>query len=175
MTVAFVRNHTAGTALKAAGTTVDLNISTIVAAGNAIVAHILFDNAATASKPAVSSIAKAAGETANWVFLGAARSTSTSAGAFASGEMWAIQTTVAWPVAVYTVTLDTSTVMKATLAQEFSGLTASLRSTAGTNYSTTTTAASAPTTGTASAIRDRAIGFILQPNAAAVAASDTDT
>ena len=162
MAVAFVKNHTAATPIKAAGTTIAVNLSTIVPAGNTIIAGILFDNAAVASKPVVSSIGVAAGETASWVFLGAARSTSTSAGAFASGELWAIRTTVAWPVAGYTATLDSSTVMKATQALEFSGLFALTRSTAGTNYSTTTTAASATTTGTTPVIGDLAVGFMLR-------------
>ena len=175
MAVAFVKNHTAATPIKAAGTTIAVNLSTIVPAGNTIIAGILFDNAAVASKPVVSSIGVAAGETASWVFLGAARSTSTSAGAFASGELWAIRTTVAWPVAGYTATLDSSTVMKATQALEFSGLFALTRSTAGTNYSTTTTAASATTTGTTPVIGDLAVGFMFQSNASSFGTSDTDT
>jgi hypothetical protein len=76
-------NKTAGTALAPV-------ISATALAGNLIVAAIVFDNAATASKPIVSSISKPAGETNSWVFLGAARSTSTTAGAFASGELWCI-------------------------------------------------------------------------------------
>jgi hypothetical protein len=144
------------------------------AAGNLIVASIIFDNAATASKPIVSSISKMAGETNNWVFLGAARSTSTSAGAFASGELWAIQTTVAWTGTI-TVTLDTAVTQKAVLMQEFSGAQAVLRSTVGTNYSTTTTAASATTTGTAPAIGDLAIGLIFGSNVASQMAGDNDT
>lgn len=175
MAVAFVRDHT-GVSIKTAGTTnIGVNISTATTAGDALIARILFDNAATASKPVVSSIAKAAGETNNWVFLGAARSTSTSAGAFASGEMWAIQTTVSWPVAAYTVTLDTTCVMKATDVREFSGLLSTMRSTTGSAYSTTTTAASATTTGTTPAIGDLAVGFIFGSNVAAAQAGDTDT
>lgn len=175
MAVTFVRTHTA-VSIKTAGTTnLGVNISTATTAGNTLIARILFDNAGTASKPVVSSIAKMAGETNSWVFLGAARSTSTSAGAFASGEMWAIQTTVAWSVATYTVTLDTSVTMKANLVQEFSGVLATLRSTVGTAYSTTTTAASAATTGTTPVTGDLTVGFIFGSNVAAAQAGDTDT
>jgi hypothetical protein len=173
--VAFVRTHT-GVSIKTAGTTnIGVNISTATTAGNLLVARILFDNFTTASKPIVSSIAKMAGETNSWVLLGAARSTSTSAGAFASGEIWAIQTTVDWSVATYTVTLDSSVTMKATITQEFSGVKAVARSTAGTAYSTSTTAASATTTGTTPVIGDLALGFIFGSNVAAAMAGDTDT
>ena len=89
MAATYVRTHT-GFSIKTAGATnAGLNIGTVTPAGNTLVARILFDNAAVASKPVVSSLGKPGAETANWVFLGAARSTSTSAGAFASGEMWA--------------------------------------------------------------------------------------
>lgn len=175
MAVAHVRNH-AEVSVKAAGTNnLGISIQTATGAGNTLVARILFDNAAVASKPIVSSIAVAAGETASWVFLGAARSTNTTAGSFASGEMWAITTTVSWPVASYTVTLDTTTVMKGTQVQEFSGVLTTPRSTAGTAYSTTTTAASATTTGTTPVIGDLALGFIFGSNVAAAQAGDTDT
>ena len=97
MAVAYVK-YLGDTSNKTAGTTLGQVLQGGgSAAGNLIVARVIFDNAGTASKPVVSSISKMAGETDNWVFLGAARSTSTSAGAFASGEMWAIKTTVAWP------------------------------------------------------------------------------
>ena len=175
MAVAFVRTHTP-VSIKTAGTTnIGVNISEVVPAGNLIVARIVYDNAATASKPLVSSIAKAAGETNNWVLLGQINSTSTTAGAFASGSMWAIRTTVSWPIAAYTVTLDTTTVMKATGAQEFSGVLATLRSTSGSAYSTTTTAASATTTGTTPSIGDLALGFTFGSNVATQQAGDTDT
>jgi hypothetical protein len=172
--VAFVRTHT-GANNKTAGTTIDIGISTATTAGNLLVARVIFDNFTTASKPIVSSIAKPGGETASWVSLGAARSTSTSGGAFASGEMWCIQTTVSWPVATYNVTLDSSVTQKATHVQEFSGAKAVVRSTGGTNYSTTTTAASAATTGTTPVIGDLALGLIFGSNAAAAQAGDTDT
>ena len=66
-------------------------------AGNLIVATIVFDNAATASKPVVNPgapINRAPART--WQFVGAARSTNLG-GAFASGELWAIKTTVDRP------------------------------------------------------------------------------
>ena len=160
---------------KTAGTTLAHTFTGAVSAGNLIIARILFDNAAVASKPIVSSISKQAGETANWVLLGAARSTSTTAGAFASGEMWCIRTTVAWAAASYTVTLDTSVTMKAVSYAEWSDVTATPRSTAGTAYSTTTTAASATTTGTTPQIGDVVFGFIFGSNVAAAQAGDTDT
>jgi hypothetical protein len=160
---------------KTAGTTLAHTFTGAVAAGNVIVARVLFDNFTTASKPIVSSISKQAGETANWVLLGASRSTSTSAGAFASGEMWAIQTTVPWAAASYTVTLDSSVTMKAVSYAEWTGLTVTPRSTAGSAYSTTTTAASATTTGTTPVVGDLALGFIFGSNVAAAMAGDTDT
>ena len=136
----------------------------------------LRQRSAVASKPIISSISKAAGETNNWVFLGAARSTSTSAGAFASGEMWCIKTSVAWPNATsLTFTYDTSTVMKAQNILEYSGVDAQLRSTVGTAYCTTTTAASVGTTGTTPRIGDLAIGLLFGSNVAAAQAGDTDT
>ena len=174
MAVAFVKSL--GTSNnKTAGTTLAHTFTGATAAGNLIVARVVFDNFTTASKPIVSSIGKMAGETNNWVLLGAARSTSTSAGAFASGEMWAIQTTVAWSAAAYTTTLDSSVTMKAVLFEEFSGVTATPRSTAGTNYSTTTTAASATTTGTTPQVGDLALGFLFGSNVAAAMAGDNDT
>ena len=160
---------------KTAGTALAHTFTGATTAGNLIVARVLFDNFTTASKPIVSSIGKMAGETANWLLLGAARSTSTSLGAFASGEMWCIQTTVAWTAAAYTTTLDSSVTMKAVHFQEFSGAQAVLRSTVGTNYSTSTTAASAATTGTTPVINDLALGFIFGSNVAAAQAGDNDT
>lgn len=159
---------------KVAGTTITIGANLNPAVGNLLVAYILFDNAGVASKPIVSSISKQAGETNNWVFLGAARSTSTTAGSFVSGEMWCIQTTVAWAHSS-TVTLDTSVTQKAIAFSEFSGVTATARSTAGTAYSTTTAAASATTTGTTPVINDLALGFVIQSNSVTNAANDTDT
>ena len=164
--------------LKVAGTTIATTNGVNTVAGNLLQLCVVFDNAATASKPTVSSISKPAGETASWVFLGAARSTSTSAGAFSSGEMWAIKTTVAWPNATtpITVTLDTSVTQKAVFVRQFSGVDAVLRSTVGTAYSTTTTAASATTTGTTPAIGDLALGMFFQSNSVLFTSfSDTDT
>lgn len=160
---------------KTASATIVASFLTSTTSGNLIVAYILFDNAATASKPVVTSITKPGSETANWVFLGAARSTSTSAGAFSSGEMWCIKTTVAWPASAQTITLDTSVTMRGVQYQEFSGVEAALRSTAGTAYSTTTTAASATTTGTTPQVGDLALGFLFGSNVATIPASDTDT
>lgn len=160
---------------KTAGTTIGYTIPVPVDAGNLIVIAVIFDNAATASKPVVSSIDKLGGETANWVFLGAARSTSTSAGAFASGEMWAIQTTVTWPASSFSVNLDSSVTMRAGTGTVFSGAQAVLRNTAGTNYSTTTTAASATTTGTTPSVNDLAVGLIFGSNVATAMAGDNDT
>jgi len=176
MVAAFVRTQS-NTFIKSAGTT-NIAVNTgvnPVPAGNLLVAAILFDNAGTASKPVVSSIGKQAGETNNWVFLGAARSTSTSAGAFASGELWAIKTTVTWPISqTYVVTLDTSVTMKAAVLFEFSGAEVTLRSTVGTAYSTTTTAAVASSSGTAPVVGDLAVGFLFGSNVAAAQAGDPD-
>jgi len=159
----------------ASTTTLSHTFTGAVAAGNTIVCRVLFDNAAVASKPIVSSIARMAGETATWVLLGAARSTSTTAGSFASGEMWAIQTTVNWSAAAYAITFDTAITQKACSFAEWSGLSTTPRSTAGTAYSTTTTAASATTTGTTPVIGDVALGFIFGSNVATAMAGDNDT
>jgi hypothetical protein len=136
---------------------------------------MVYDNASTASKPLISSIGKQAGETNNWSTAVGVNSTSTTAGSFASGGMAWIVTTTTWAAASYTVTLDTSVTQKAGAFSEFSGVTATQRSTAGTNYSTTTTAASATTTGTTPVIGDLALGWIINSNIATVAAGDTDT
>jgi hypothetical protein len=174
---AFVKELAVGQAFsnKAAGTTLAVTFTASSAAGNLIAAFFIFDNAATASKPVVSSISVPAGETASWVFLGAARSTSTSAGAFASGEMWCIKTTVAWTLPTITVTLDTSTVMKSAGYIEYSGADAVARSTGGTAYSTTTTAASATTTGTTPQVDDLVLGLTFQSNVASGTFVDADT
>ena len=84
MAVAFVRAHVASIFIKSAGTTDNALTDAVVAADNLIVIAFVFDNAATASKPVISGLGKQSGETNNWVFLGAARSTSTSSGAFSS-------------------------------------------------------------------------------------------
>ena len=171
MIPAFVQNL-GNTSNKTAGTTLALTTTGATTAGNLIVACVLFDNAATASKPIVSSITKMAGETASWLFLGAARSTSTSAGAFASGELWCIQTTVNWSAAAYTVTLDTSVTQKAMLFTEFSGVQAVLRNTVGTGYSTSITQAQGNTSGTLPLANDLGIGFLFGSNIAAAQSGD---
>jgi hypothetical protein len=169
--IGYANNKSAGTTLAAT------TFGAATTAGNLIVACAVFDNAATASKPVVSSFSKPAAETASWVFLGAARSTSTSAGAFASGEMWCIRTTVSWPTSTsITVTLDTSVTMKAIQFAEYSGVLQTLRSTVGTAYSTTTTAASVATTGTTPVVGDLAVGFVFGSNVASgTGMNDTDT
>lgn len=177
MAVAYVRDH-AEMSIKVAATnnaTVGIGATPNDVDG-LLVARIIFDNFTTASQPVVSSIAKMAGETNNWVFLGAARSTSTSGGAFASGEMWCIKTTVQWTASsTYVVTLSNSVTMKATQVREFSGVEAALRGAAGTAYSTTTTAASATTSGTAPQIGDLALGFAFASNTVTALGGDTDS
>ena len=175
MAVAFVQSHT-GASVKTAGTIVYLTLNAATTIGNTLVLCVLVDNAATVGKPIVSTIDKPLTETNSWVFLGRAQHpSSTTSGAFAQGEMWAIRTSVSWPANIYNVTLDTSVTMKATYCAEFSGLIPVLRSTVGTAYSTTTTAASATTTGTTPSVGDLAFGFIFGSNAAAAQAGDTDT
>jgi len=174
MAAAFVKDHTVASN-KTAGTTLALTLDTAVPAGNLIVCRMVFDNAATASKPLLSSITRAAGETNTWATAVGVNSTSTSAGAFASGAMTYIQTTVQWPAGSYTVTLDTSTVQKAGFLQEFTGTLATLRSTAGTAYSTTTTAASATTTGTTPVIGDLVLGCLFHSNTPTQPPVDNDT
>lgn len=173
MVAAFVKNHTVAFN-KAAGTTLALTLDTDVPAGNLIVCYMVYDNTATASKPLISSITKAAGETTNWVTAAGVNSISTTAGAFASAGVTYIRTTVTWTAGTYTVTLDTSTVMKAGAFQEFSGVKAAAQAN-GSNYSTTTTAASATSSGAPPAIGDLAVGFIFGSNVAAAMAGDTDT
>ena len=174
MAVAFVKNHTVASN-KTAGTTLALTLDTSVPAGGFIVCRMVFDNAATAGKPLIASIGVAAGEAATWAFTANSASTSTTAGSFASGAMMFIRTTVAWPAGSYTVTLDTSTVQKAGFFQEFSGVEYIPRSLAAGAYSTTTTAASATTTGIAPVSGDLVIGFIFGSNAATNQAGDNDT
>ena len=176
MAVAFVREHLAEF-VKAAGTTDTYALTADVPAGNTLIAVVVSDNAATASKPVLSSISKAAGETNNWVFLGAARSTSTTAGALSAGEMWAIKTTVPWPNATsLTFTWDTSITMKAENIVEFSGVEATLRSTVSSQYSAGTTPATVVSGGaTPPVVGDLALGFTFHSNSATPPGGDTDT
>jgi len=171
--VVFVRDHTV-VSIKTSGTTnIGVNISTATTAGNLLVARILTDNAATVGKPVVSSIAKPAGETASWARIGGAWSTSgPTMGIYASGEMWAIKTTVSWPVASYTVTLDTVVTQKATQVQEFAGALATLRSTTGAAWSS---GLYATTTGTAPVAGDLALGFAWLPNQTTPPAATSDS
>jgi len=174
MAVAFVNEQGSASTKTAGAANIAVATGSVAPViGNVLVAFIAFDNAATASKPIVSSIGVPAGETNTWVLLGAARSTSTSAGAFMSGEIWAIQTSVAWPASTsFTVTLDSSVTWKATLCREYSGVSVTLRNTIGQAVSATTTAASATTTGTTPQIGDLAIGMFFQPNSTVGGAGD---
>jgi hypothetical protein len=178
MAVAFVRDHT-GVSTKTSGTNnIGVNISTVTTPGNTLIARILFDNYSTTLKPEVLStggIAKPAGETNDWVRLGASRSPGVTLGAASSAEMWAIRTTVPWPVGSYTVTLDFAVPMKATDVREFSGVLATMRSTTGSSYSGTATVATATTTGTAPVIGDLAVGFIFGSNIAATPTGSNNT
>ena len=175
MAVAFVK-HIGTFATKTAGTTMAWLWPSSSAAGNLIVCYLVFDNAATTLKPVVTSISKMAGETASWVFLGASRSPGVTSGAASSGEMWAIQTTVAWTTPTITATFDTSIAMKSMGFSEFSGANATLRSTSGTHYQASgTTASSSTTTGTAPVIGDLALGLLFGSNVATPQLGDSDT
>jgi hypothetical protein len=176
MPVSFVRDHVAEF-LKSAGATDTYATTALVAAGNLLVAITVFDNAATANTPIVSSISKPAAETATWTLLGRATyPNAATAGAYANGEMWAIRTTVDWPSATgLTFTYSASITMKAQNIIEFAGALPILRNTANAAYSTTTTATFAATTGTTPEIGDLALGFIFGSNVAAAQAGDTDT
>ena len=162
------------TSNKVSGTTLAYVWPKSSAAGNTIIACVLFDNAGVTLKPEAS-LDKPAGETASWVRLGAARSPGTTSGGASSGEMWAITTTVAWTTPTITLTLDTAVVMKAVGFSEYAGLLGPLRNTVGSAYQTGTTAASATTTGTTPVIGDLAVGFLFGSNVAAMQTGDTDT
>ena len=150
MPALFVRNLTAGNS-NASGTTVDFTIPVAVPAGNLIVVFVGFDNL-TATTPIVSSIAKQAGETANWVQIGKHDASVATGAAAVRGELWAILTTVQWATGAKTVTLSAAVVKKAVIGREFSGVTTALRGTAGTGTHATgsptaTTGGTAPATG----------------------------
>lgn len=174
--VAFVRNHGAEF-VKAAGTTDTYATTALVAAGNTLFAVCVHDNAAAANTPIVSSISRPAGENATWVLL--LRNTygsAATAGAFASGEVWMIKTTVDWPSATsLTFTYSASITMKLQNIVEFSGVEATQKGNVGNIYSTTTTAASSSTTGTQPAIGDLALGFAFASNSQGPLGGDTDT
>ena len=178
MAVAFVKNHTVASN-KTAGTTLAIPLDTDVPAGNLIVVRVVTDNGAAAFSPGVTVIifTRAAGETNAWSSsgAGAAYPSAGTAGAFSSGAIYRILTTVLWPAGSYTMTLDTSVTQKAAFFQEFSGVLSTVRSTSGANYSTTTTAASATTTGTTPVIGDLALGFIFGSNVAANQAGSNNT
>ena len=177
MAVTFVRSHVAEF-VKAAGTTDAYALTSLVPAGNLLVMTLVHDNAAVVANSVVSSISKPAGETASWVFLGRAQHpTSTSAGAFANGEMWAIKTTVDWPNATsLTVTYGASITMKAQNILEFSGAEAVLRSTVGTAYTAVAGGvAMASTSGTTPVVGDLAVGLIFGSNLSAAQSGDNDT
>jgi hypothetical protein len=137
-TPALVRTHNA-TGNKTSGTT-NMSLSLTAAgvdAGNVLTAAISFDNTAAAT-PTVNSIGKPGGETANWVRLGQVNSsTATSAGGVRT-ELWAIETTVAWPAnGSFVITLSAAVLAKGCLPREYSGTTVTLRGTAGAGTSTT--------------------------------------
>lgn len=159
MAVASVRDHVE-TQVKAAGTTnLSFQIGTTAStAGNLLVARIVFDNL-TATTPTVSSIAKPGGETASWVRIGFWDSPTAGGASGLRGEMWVIKTTVSWTAnSTYTITLSGSVTAKACQGREFSGVTATLRGTAGTN-ATTSGNPSATTGGTAPQAGDLVLGF----------------
>jgi hypothetical protein len=176
MAAAFAKNHpVAGN--KTAGTTLAVSLDTEVPAGNLLVLRTVCDNAATAFKPVISSIGRAAGEVQTWTTGLRGNTSSTTAGQYSVGEMSWIRTSVAWPAGAYTVTFDTSVTQKSGFFQEFTGAlsTARTANAIGT-YQTTTTASSAgPTTGSTPVVGDLAIGFIWGSNVAAAQAGDTDT
>jgi len=137
MTAAFVRSHTGGND-KTADTSLSLSLSADVAANNTLIVEAAFDNSGTSS-PDITTLTKPAGETASWVKLGF---TDSPTGTGASGvvtEMWAITTTMVWPVATFPtidITIDLARTAKAGSIEEWSGLSTSIRD-SGTNAVTT--------------------------------------
>lgn len=136
MAVAFVRAHTVSQT-KTAGTT---NVAVVTGAsgvdsGNVLLAGVIFDNLSQTT-PTVSSINKPGGETASWSRLGSFDGLATAAGAL-RGELWAIKTTTSWPATTsYTITLSGSVASKAAVAQEFSGVDLTVRSSGSQNATT---------------------------------------
>lgn len=154
-----VRDH-AETQIKTAGTNnLSFQIGPVGSdAGNLLVARIVFDNL-TATTPVVSSIAKPGGETASWVKVGQFDSATAGAGSGLRGEVWVIKTTVAWAAnSTYVITLSGSVTAKACQGREYADVLATLRSTSGTN-ATTSGNPSATTTGTAPQPGDLVLGF----------------
>ena len=173
MAVAFVRSH-GNSFIKVNGGTVYLTTS-LVPAGSLLVMAMVHDNTATANSPTASIISKGAGETNSWVLLGRATYPNAgTAGAFASGELWVIKTTVDWASGTSLSCQYTPTnTMKAQNLLEFSGAEATVRGTVGTAYSTTTTAANASTSSSTAVIGDLALGLLFGSNVAAAQAGST--
>lgn len=129
-----------------------------VAAFNLLAAWVCFDNTGSAT-PTVNSIAVPAGETATWARLQQHNSATATAGAGVRGELWAIRTTVDWPASTdYPITLSAAVTAKACQPAEFSGVSATQRSTPGAGTSTAGTPTSV-TSGTAPVTGDLVLGL----------------
>ena len=174
MSVAFVRNHTAG-ATETNNTTVLAQVATAnVAIGNVLVMWASFDNATTTT-PTVSSISVMAGETNLWARVASHDASDPTNGNAVRGEMWAITTTVAWTVGtLVSVTFSASLFAKVVLLSEFSGVTTIVRGTAGTGANTSSLP-SATTSGTALAVGDLVLGGGSFEYSGVAPTGDTDT
>lgn len=153
----YIRSHTSGIS-NASGTTVAATIATAdVAVGNTLVAWWASDNTDTGT-PDVSSISRPAGETNSWVKIAQHDSSTPTSSGGVVGEMWAITTTVVWPVSTaVTVTQSASQSDKIVQLKEFSGVTTTIRGTAGTGTATNSTP-TASTSGTALVAGDLVLG-----------------
>jgi hypothetical protein len=172
MSAAFVRNHTGGQDKVSTNATIVNTLDALVAAGNMLVIGTGVDNLASPGGPTVSSISVPSGETAAWTQVERqAEIVGAGAGSVAT-EMWAVVTTIDWP-ATFTpvVTFSNTRTAKASAIKEFSGLTKTLRGTAGKNVSATGTP-SATVTGVLNG--DVVVGVVGSESAIAPA-SDTDT
>lgn len=161
MAGSFVQSHTAGTSASTTDNLVTATLLANVPAGNVLLIDVGADSL-SATTPTVSSIDKPGGETATWTKIASHGASSATSLAAVVGELWLIKTTQTWPSGtVITVTftaLGGVAVKRGCMCHEFTGLLATLRSTSGTNTSTTAVP-SATTTGTTPVIGDVALGI----------------
>lgn len=173
MAVAHVRNHTAGNSTTAATTIAATVVTADVAAGNLLVAWVVFDNTGT-STPTVSSVSKPGGDGGTWTKLTSFDSPTATAAAGLRGELWGIVTTTAWPVSTaVTATLSASVDDRTILLAEFSGASLTVRHAASASAAAVTTQSVAISTGLASG--DLVVGASGQEFGGMTWTADTDT
>lgn len=156
----FVKNHASAAVNASSATFANAqNLTSNVPAGNTLIVAVVFDNQSTTT-PTVSTIGRPVGETATWVKLGFFDSPTSTAAGGVRGELWGIRTTVEWSSTLnYSITLSGTVNAKSATWREFSGLSLTLRNTAGSQSSTSGSLAPA-TSGTTPQVGDIALGLL---------------